>query len=121
MRRLAWLLCALLIGACGDESSAPDAATDAAFDSGSDSGSDSGMASATDITDADFSNRSGDCADYARSTVASVTDLQRATDFQSEVEIVAGTSTCVLTSNAIPNHDFGDASAAFATPTAEIA
>jgi hypothetical protein len=93
------------LGACGDTSAAAP---------------DSGAPSPVDITDAVFTLRSGDCADYANTYFAAVTDLQRDVAFDAHVEIVAGASACTLTSNAIPNHDFDDATAAFATPTAAI-
>jgi hypothetical protein len=99
------LVAALLLVACGDTpSTSPD----------------SGTPAAVDITDAVFTMRSSDCADYARSYYASVTDIQRDLAFDGQVEIVAGTTSCLLTSNAIPNHDFDDATAAFATPTVAI-
>ncbi len=79
-----------------------------------------GSSGPLDITDAIFTRRSGDCADYAGSTIASVTDVQRGVDFDAHVDIVAGEASCELTSNAIPNHDFDDASASFATPAAAI-
>ena len=94
---------------CGGEAPSTDAGTDSGTPSGP-----------VDITDAIFTARSGDCADYAGSTIASVTDEQRGVDFDAYVDIVAGDSSCELTSNAIPNHDFDDASASFATPTAAI-
>ncbi|MCC2617032.1 YHYH protein [Aestuariibacter halophilus] len=43
-------------------------------------------------------------------------DLQRGETFVGELTIQTQSSTCRLTSNEIPNHDFNDASAAFATP-----
>lgn len=106
-RRLVFLSIAL--ASCGGEAPAPDA--------GADAGSTSGP---VDITDAIFIARSGDCADYAGSTIAHVSDEQRGADFEAHVDIVANESSCELTSNAIPNHDFDDASAAFATPVAAI-
>lgn len=108
MRRCIVALSIALVS-CGGESPP----TDAGVDGGSPSGP-------VDITDAIFTARSGDCADYAGSTIASVSDVQRGVGFEAHVDIVAGEASCELTSNAIPNHDFDDASAAFATPVATI-
>jgi hypothetical protein len=112
-------------GTSGDvDSGAPRVDSGAPADSGTpaDSGPqvDSGASGATDITNAIFTERSADCADYAQSYMASVRDIQRGVAFEGNVEIVASASSCSLTSNAIPNHDFNDASARFATRTAEI-
>ena len=105
MRGLSWVL-VLAVGCGGpgdDDGGAPDARGD-------------GASGAIDITDATFAGRSGDCADHAGTYRAYVTDLQRGTDFEARVEIATGEGACLLTSNAIPNHDFDDESARFATP-----
>lgn len=119
-----------LAGGCGDGSGELDSgipldanrADAGTVDSGVvDSGAaDAGMSGPTDITNAIFATRSADCADYARSYVANVRDIQRGLPFEGEVEIVTGAASCSLTSNAIPNHDFNDATARFATPTSAI-
>ena len=67
-----------------------------------------------DITDAQFTNRSGDCRNYVGTYFANVTDVQRAVDFTGSVTITATDSTCSLSVNEIPNHDFNDQSARFA-------
>ncbi len=103
----------------GDSGTATGGGDSGTSHGGSDSGTVDG-GGAVDITDATFTNQSGDCADYAHSYMASVMDIQRAMHFDGQVEIVAGDSACQLTSNAIPNHDFDDASAHFATPTTTI-
>lgn len=117
--RVSWSWsCVLLVLACGDDSSTIDAgAIDSSVDAEADTSVDGG---ATDITDAVFTSASSDCADYAMSYVALVSDVQRDVEFDARVDIVAETDACLLTSNAIPNHDFDDASARFATPVAEI-
>lgn len=74
---------------------------------------------ATDITDVIFSERSGDCAQYADVYVAFVLDVQRALDFEGMVDLSFDDQSCTLTSNGIPNHDFDDLTAAFATPASE--
>jgi hypothetical protein len=73
-----------------------------------------------DITDAFFTNRSDDCADYAGNYYSEVRDLQQGVDFTGTVEITASDRTCSLRSNSIPNHDFAGDGAAFATPAAEL-
>jgi len=109
----------LALAACGGGAGVPDAAVE---DSGSmvDAAAPDSGTSPRDITNAVFTERSGDCADYAFSAIASVRDIQRDLGFEGRVDVLAGDSSCELISNAIPNHDFNDASAAFATPTAEL-
>ncbi len=75
---------------------------------------------AQDITDAIFTNRSADCADYAGEYTAGVTDLQREMSFTSTVIIEAGDDSCTLLADTIPNHDFNDSGASFATAVSEI-
>lgn len=67
-----------------------------------------------DITDAIFTNRSGDCVDYVNTYEAAVTDIQNGTGFEADVAITTDFSTCTIASNSVPNHDFNDTSAAFA-------
>ncbi|MCA9626919.1 MAG: YHYH protein [Myxococcales bacterium] len=83
-------------------------------------GSDSGTSGSIDITGATFTRRSADCADYAQSYSSAVVDVQRRLGFEGFVEIVASDDSCTLTSNAIPNHDFDQQGASFATPTAAL-
>jgi hypothetical protein len=73
-----------------------------------------------DITNAIFQETSGDCALYAALYEASVLDIQRSLGFQADLEISAGDNSCALISNSIPNHDFNDQGASFATPTSEV-
>lgn len=68
----------------------------------------------TDITNAIFKNRSGDCADYVGDYTATVEDIQKQTKYQSQVKIVADDETCTIASNGTPNHDFNGATARFA-------
>ena len=49
-----------------------------------------------------------------------VVDIKRSMDFNGDTMILSDTGGCALTSNNIPNHDFNDASAAFATNVAEV-
>jgi len=73
-----------------------------------------------DITNAIFVETSGDCALYAQLYEASVLDIQRSIAFDGNIEITADDSSCTITSNSIPNHDFNDATAHFATNTSEV-
>jgi hypothetical protein len=72
--------------------------------------------STVDLTNAILTERSADCADYEDAYTAMVRDVQAQTDFASSVVITKGTTSCTLTSNSIPNHDFDDVTADFATP-----
>lgn len=69
---------------------------------------------AIDITNAILEKRSADCGDYVGAYTANVTDEQNQTAFMSEVVITATEADCTVTSNSVPNHDFNDATAAFA-------
>jgi len=72
-----------------------------------------------DITDAIFDERSADCAAYDNSYIASVLDEKRSLAFDMDVVITAGNTSCTLVSNSIPNHNFNDATASFATDVSE--
>jgi len=78
------------------------------------------IAQIIDIKDAIFTRTSSDCADYANSYKADVLDQQRNRPFTESVVITATEDSCDLASNGIPNHDFNDSSAHFATPVSEI-
>ena len=67
------------------------------------------------ITDAVLSKRSADCADYVNIYRSGVRDIKRVLDFEGNVEITADETSCSMTSNNIPNHDFNDSTARFAT------
>ena len=75
----------------------------------------------TDISDALLTNRRPNCSYYADNTFASVRDVTRNILFSGDVTITVEGDECVITTNNIPNHDFNDASAAFATNVAEVA
>ncbi|QFU76270.1 YHYH protein [Halioglobus maricola] len=77
-------------------------------------------AEAVDITDAILVETSGDCALYAQLYSSSVLDVQRSQLFAGDVSIVAGLDRCTLSSNSIPNHNFNDDSARFATNVSEV-
>ena len=85
-------------------------------------GSSSGSGSITtaadgpiDITNTIFSERSVNCADYVNELMASVLDITRDIGFEASVQISQTDTTCSFVSNGIPNHDFNDATAHFAT------
>lgn len=69
-----------------------------------------------DITNAIFSIRSGQCQDYAGRYYSEVRDLQREVAFSGVITILVDEGFCFIKSNNIPNHDFNDETAHFATP-----
>lgn len=71
-----------------------------------------------DITDVMLTNRSANCADYANTYSAGVTDVQNAKKFSASVAITVNSDSCVINSNAVPNHDF-NATGNFGTRFAE--
>ncbi len=82
---------------------------------------DTGVAGPIDNTNVIFVNRSADCTDYADSYAAFVNDIKRSLGFEAEVSITFDATHCVLVSDNIPNHDFNDQSANFATNVSEVA
>ncbi|MEP5566302.1 MAG: YHYH protein [Halioglobus sp.] len=72
-----------------------------------------------DISSEIFVDTSGDCAYYALSYGSAVSDVRQGTDFEGMVEISFDSNSCLLSSNGIPNHDFQDAGARFATTVSE--
>jgi YHYH protein len=76
------------------------------------------MTGIIDITNQIFTKSSGNCADYASSFSSSVQDIQRALAFKGTVLINTTATTCTIMSNAIPNHDFNNIGARFATNVA---
>lgn len=73
----------------------------------------------TDITDAIFTNLSSDCTEYAEEYVSYVQDLQEDTNFEGSVSVTADDDNCTISVNGIPNHDFNDVTAHFATDVSE--
>jgi len=71
-----------------------------------------------DITDAILTGRAPSCADYVDTYSARATDVQGARTFAASVEITVSGDRCVISSNAVPNHDF-NATGRFATRFAE--
>ena len=79
----------------------------------------SASGTAVDIKDVVLTNLSGDCADYSKSYQAKVSDLGLQTNYLSVFNVSDDATSCSVTSNDIPNYDFNDDSAHFATPVAE--
>ena len=74
----------------------------------------------TDITDALLSNRRAECSYYADNLFSAVADIQRNILFSGSLQITVEGDECVFATNSIPNHDFNDNSAAFATNVSEV-
>jgi YHYH protein len=75
--------------------------------------------SSKDITDAVLTETSNDCGDYAAAYESNVKDVKNGTMFTGQLTIDAGSDSCQITANAIPNYDFNDSTANFATDVAE--
>lgn len=73
-----------------------------------------------DLTDAILTRRSADCADYANTYFANVTDVFRNLDFQADVAVSDVGSFCSFAVDGIPNHDFNDTGTAFVNNPAEV-
>jgi hypothetical protein len=74
----------------------------------------------TDITDLLLTNRREECSYYAENRLSNVFDIKRSMQFTGSITMTVEGSECVLVSNSIPNHDFNDATAAFATQVSEV-
>lgn len=74
----------------------------------------------TDITDLLLTNRREECSYYAENRFSNVSDITRNIEFMGTVSMTVEGSECVLVSNSIPNHDFNDSTAAFATQVSEV-
>lgn len=73
---------------------------------------------AHDITNIMLTDRAANCAAFARSSTATATDVQRNRTFEANVTVTVDGGTCIISSNAIPNHDF-NATGRFATAVSE--
>ena len=82
---------------------------------------DASSANPIDITDSILTNSSANCADYINSYQSSVSDIKRSVSYQGSLTIALSGEKCSFTSNQIPNHDFNDSSAAFASDVSEQA
>lgn len=72
-----------------------------------------------DITNAVLTETSHDCGDYVAEYESNVKDVKNGTTFVGQLSIASGSDSCQITANAIPNYDFNDSSANFATDVAE--
>ena len=80
-------------------------------DGGADNNTDNGL----DISNKVFTNTSNDCSDYVEQYYSNVKDIQRDAEFEGLVTVIQTQTECALSVNGIPNHDFNDATAHFAT------
>ncbi len=74
----------------------------------------------SDITDLLLTNRREECSYYAENRFSNVNDIQRSMQFSGSLSITVEGDECVFVSNSIPNHDFNDATGAFATPVSAV-
>jgi hypothetical protein len=72
-------------------------------------------ASAHDITDAIFKDRAATCTDYVAENTATATDVQERLRYTATTIITTNGRTCLIASNAVPNHDF-NATGRFSNP-----
>jgi len=70
-----------------------------------------------DITNLILTATSTNCADYANSYISSVRDVNRDIGFNATLTITVTDNHCVISSNAIPNHDFNDGLGSFVNST----
>lgn len=73
-----------------------------------------------DITDAIFTELSSNCTTYAEEYSSMVQDIQNSNNFEGNVVVESNDATCTISVNGIPNHDFNDTSARFATDVSEV-
>lgn len=71
--------------------------------------------STINITNQIFTKVSADCSDYADQYNSVVTDIQENKRFDGALPIIAFQNNCTIAVNGIPNHNFNDESANFAT------
>jgi hypothetical protein len=71
-----------------------------------------------DITGATLTDRNPSCAAHTGESTASVSDRGSGATFVARVDITSNGTSCTITSNGIPNHDFDGSH--FATPVAEV-
>lgn len=72
----------------------------------------------TVITNAIFIRTSASCTDYIERYTATSQDIQNSVFFDANITVSNNGSSCILSSNNIPNHDFNDGAANFATNVA---
>jgi hypothetical protein len=96
---------------------------DLGTDTGADSDADTDSERAggpVDLTNLFLSLRSANCADYVDSYEAFPMDVQRSMAFEAQLTITASGGECEFVSNSLPNHDFNEPPANFATAVAAV-
>ena len=73
-----------------------------------------------DITDRILVKRAGSCNEYLGTFQSNVEDIKRNMGFIGSVSMSENGSVCSVTVNQIPNHDFNDQTASFATNVSEV-
>jgi hypothetical protein len=73
------------------------------------------VTSILDITDIKLTSRAGSCSDYVGEYISNVSDIKRNMAFNGSISIKMDGDNCNLIVNEIPNHDFNDETASFAT------
>ena len=74
---------------------------------------------ALDISNKPFLDTTSTCFFYTNEYYSDVMDVQRKRSFNGTLTITDTQNKCMFTSNSIPNHNFNDQSARFATPVLE--
>lgn len=74
---------------------------------------------AVDITNSILTTKSANCKDYLNSYSSLVKDIQEDKTFSGSLDIELKNTKCNFSSNSIPNHNFNDSSAHFATKVSE--
>jgi len=72
-------------------------------------------ATSIDITNIELTSQAGSCADYVGDYFSNVSDITRNMAFNGSISINMNGDICNVVVNEIPNHDFNDQTAAFAT------
>lgn len=96
----ATLMLSVIVAGCGSADQSSNATTTST--------------TSTDITNAQLSDKSVSCTDYAGALTATATDVQNRNSFAATTTITANGNSCTIASNAVPNHDF-NATGRFAT------
>ncbi len=74
------------------------------------------VADAKDITNTFFSERSANCAVHVAAYKSQAKDINENVVFYGLANITVANGKCLFSANAIPNHDFNDASRGFPKP-----
>ena len=78
-----------------------------------------GNSDVVDITDIEFTNTAASCTSYLGQFESNVSDVNRNVAFQGQLTITSDDTKCYFNANEIPNHDFHDGDALFATNVSE--